>query len=77
MARKKTLEITMVDGSKWFVLDSQLDVGGIPDNPVSLIASYIRGSRGTLLGVTSTAGGPDEGVYVNPELIVSLKVTYD
>ncbi|MGE4714583.1 DUF7209 family phage structural protein, partial [Bifidobacterium breve] len=61
MARKKTLEITMVDGSKWFVLDSQLDVGGIPDNPVSLIACYIRGSRGTLLGVTSTAGGPDEG----------------
>jgi hypothetical protein len=77
MARQKTVKLTLIDGSTWFVPESEFISYDVPDNPHSVISSYIRGSRGPLLPVNSLETMDGEKNHINANYIISVKVTYD
>jgi hypothetical protein len=76
MARAKTVELTDVNGAKWFVHEEVFNLAGVPETPDSVIGNYIHGSRGPLLKVNTLANMTGEEIYLNPNAIVSMKVTY-
>lgn len=76
MAREKTVEITLINGTKGFVFPEEFNTFGVPESAESVIGSYIAGSRGPQLKVNSDDTFTGETFYVNPRLIVSYKVTY-
>jgi hypothetical protein len=76
MARAKVVEITDVNGVKCFVPEELFNLGGVPESPDSVIGGYINGSRGPMLRVNTLADMSGEYYFLNPEAIVSMKVTY-
>ena len=77
MARKKTVEITMIDGTKGFVPAHEFETFGVPETAEAVIGSYIAGSKGPILKVNTLADMSGTYFYVNPHLIVSFTVVYD
>ncbi|AXH71102.1 hypothetical protein BSP36_059 [Bacillus phage BSP36] len=76
MARAKQLAITMIDQKVWYVHTDELNTFDVSESPDSFIGSYIRGSRGPMLRVNAAADMTGEERFINPALIVDLKVTY-
>lgn len=76
MARNKTVELTMVSGAKYYVPAEEFNSANIPESPDSVIGNYIRGRRGPMLKVNTLEDMSGEQLYVNPQLIESMKVTY-
>ncbi|WCS69434.1 hypothetical protein Goe24_00540 [Bacillus phage vB_BsuM-Goe24] len=76
MARTKKVEITMIDQKVWYVNTEDLNTLGVSESPDSFIGNYIRGSRGPMLRVNAAADMTGEERFINPALIVDLKVTY-
>jgi hypothetical protein len=76
MARAKTVELTDVNGAKWFVPEDEFNSGGVPESPDSVIGNYMHGSRGPMIKVNTLSTMLGEWHFLNPDAIVSMKVTY-
>ena len=74
--RKKSIELTMITGEKYFVDTADMYSGGIADNPESYIGNYISGTRGPMMRVNTLVDGSGTEHYINPKMIVSMTVTY-
>lgn len=74
--RAKNVQLKMNNGDIVYVAQGELQAGGLPIDPVSLIGNYIKGSQGPLLHVFTAVndGGTEE--WVNPQMISSVTVTY-
>lgn len=78
--RDKKVELTLIDGSIWYVPSSEFSHFDVPEDPVAILSNYIRGSRGPLLQVYSEhteSGLSGEKRYINANFIASVKVTYN
>lgn len=75
MARPKTVQITMITGTEYFVPEAEFNSMGIPESPDSVIGNYIRGTRGPMLRVNTLADMTGTYKYVNPQMIVDLDIT--
>jgi uncharacterized protein YlzI (FlbEa/FlbD family) len=76
MARKKTIELTMMSGAKYFVNTADMNTLGVADNPESYVNEYIRGSRGGMMKVNTMSDGTGTEHSINPAMIESMTVTY-
>ena len=76
MTRPKTVEVTDINGMTWYVAKEEFELGGVPEQPDSVIGNYIRGSRGPMLRVNSQEDMKGIEAFLNPCMIVTMKVTY-
>jgi uncharacterized protein YlzI (FlbEa/FlbD family) len=76
MARKKTIELTMMSGAKYFVNTADMETLGVADNPESYVNEYIRGTRGGLMRVNTLENGTGNEHFINGAMIESITVTY-
>jgi hypothetical protein len=76
MNEKVTIEITVVGDKKFYVYESDMNTMGVPDNPTTWVAQHIGGSRGPLLRVNTLEDLTGEVHYINPQMIVSARITY-
>ncbi|AIW03347.1 hypothetical protein CPT_Mater190 [Bacillus phage Mater] len=74
--RQKTIELKMMDGSSFFIDTMDMQTLGIPDNPEAYVNSFLAGSRGPLMQVNLAVDGAGGKTYINPHMIISVKVTY-
>ena len=75
--REKIVEVTLIDGTTWYVNDDIFMTFNVPEEPKSMISSFIRGSRGPLLKVNTKHTYDGEDRYINANFIISVKVYYD
>ncbi|AHN66542.1 hypothetical protein Bcp1_065 [Bacillus phage Bcp1] len=76
MAKLKTVELTMITGTKVYVPLGEFNLGGVPETPDSVIGNYIKGSRAPMLRVYATAELTGDYFFVNPKMIVSMTPSY-
>lgn len=74
--RQKTVEITLIDGSVWYVPKEEFTHFNVTETPDAIISNYIRGSRGPLLKVNKLANMTGEVEHINANFILKVKVTY-
>jgi len=73
----KTVRITMLDGSQWYVPEDTFVHAGVSERADSIISNYIRGTRGPLLKVNKNADMSGEYEKVNAHFILSMHVEYE
>lgn len=76
MAMTYTIQLTMNNNAIWYVDTNEFVVGGIMQDPTSLIGTYLRGSQKAVMHVWSAAGNTGTEAYVNPQQIVSFIISY-
>lgn len=74
--RKKTVRITLIDGSEWYVPDSEFSHFNVPETPDAILSNYVRGSRGPFIRVNSMEDFTGEWEHINANFISRFKVTY-
>jgi len=76
--REKLVEVTLIDGTTWYVNDGDVfNTFNVPEDPLSVIASFIRGSRGPFLRVNTKHTLDGEDRHINANYIISMKIYYD
>jgi hypothetical protein len=74
--RAKNVVLKMNNGDIFYVAQEELQVGGIAQDPVSLVGNYARGSRGPLLHVYTAINNGGTEAWVNAKLVSSITVVY-
>lgn len=74
--RAKNVELKMNNGDIFYVAQAELQVNGLPQDPISLVGNYARGTRGPLLHVFTAVNDGGTEAWVNPVLVSSITVIY-
>lgn len=75
--RKKTVKITLLNNTEWYVPEKEFNTFNVPETPDAVISNYIRGSKGPLIRVNSLADMTGEYKLINANYIVEVDITYN
>ena len=75
--RKATIELTLMNGSSWFLPEEELTSADITETPMAVVNQYLRGSRGPTVRVNSVEDMSGEDVYINVNMISEVRVSYN
>jgi len=74
--REFDVEVTMLNGAKWFLHFDHFHTAGITDKPEAVIGNAIRGSGSVVLEAFPVAQVKADAVYIVAQNIQSFKVIY-